>query len=495
MKKTIKYSLSLMTLAMTGWLGACTEVHVEAPELPDLPKVSNLKAEVSNRVVTVSWQLPASSLKISGVTLKVNNGSTVALDANTTSYTVYGQPMEMEYMYTVKVNYEGGYVSEGVSTIATVPYEQLANLTSFSVTGLEKRNVTFSWTLPSASGITGVWVGIDGEESGTVFNISEYPDGATLGGQKTGVDLKYRAKVVYDNAYYSDGVVVNTALPLMETRVGFLLLADSPANLPDDDEIAAAAWFSDNYVDTDKGDFIPVADLGSIDFDEYGVIWISVDRVGLELGWQHLPENLVNDATLGLLRAYGANGGSFYLSNMATQMTVPLNIVPENMPVNLFGSGDGDPNNADLWSINPHLGWIFQNEGQYYDRTSHAIYAGLEFEMVNGYEYSSLPLEGGVGKEDHNSMWDLNPYWHDAGDPAPNCVAWWENTTNSTVLAVWGQVADHCVAGMVEFNANPNHGKCVAMGLGAYEWNVNSGANPYQGNIENLTENILNYLK
>lgn len=494
MNKIMKYTLSLAGMAMAGIMGGCSDFKPEAPELPDLPKVSNLQATVANRVVTLSWQLPSSSLKVTGVDVKVNNNQTVGLDGTTTTYSVYGQPMDVEYMYTVKLRYEGGYVSEGVSTIATVPYEQLADLSSFTVAGQEKRNITFAWSLPSAAGITGVWVGLDGEDSGTVFDINEYPDGATLGGQKTGVDLKFRAKVVYDNAYYSEGVVVNTALPAMETRVGMLLLADTPAELPDDDEVAAAAWFYDNYVSTGKGDFIKISDLASIDFDEYGVIWISVDRVDMQLGWQNLPEDLVKASTLDLLRAYGANGGSFYLSNMATQMAVPLNIVPENMPINTFGNGAGG-DNGDLWSINTHLGWVFQAEGQYYDRTSHAIFQGLKFEDVNGYPYSSLPLLGGNYKEDHNSLWDINPYWHEAGDPAPNCVAWFESVTNSQVLAVWGQVQDHCIAGMVDFNANATHGKCVAMGLGAYEWNVNNGTNPYQGNIEKLTDNILNYLK
>lgn len=495
MKAIKKYSQYLMALAIAGFMGSCTDIATETPELPDLPTVSNLQATISNRVVNLSWTLPSTSMTIEGVTVKVNNGQEVTLDGSQTTYSVVGQPMEDEYLYTVKVRYSGGYVSQGQSVIATVPYEELANLASFTVAGFEKRNVTFSWTLPNVSGITGVWVGLDGEENGTVFDIKDYPTGATLGGQKTGVDLKYRAKVIYDGYYYSNGVVVNTALPAMEVRVGYLLLAETPGDLTDDDELAAASWFNDNYVETDKGDFIPVAELPNIDFDEYGVIWIEVDRVGLERGWENLPANLVSSQTLDALRAYGLNGGSLYLANMATQLTVPLNIVPENMPINLFGSGDGDPNNADLWSINPHLGWIFQADGQYYDRASHAVYAGLEFEMVNGYAYSSLPLLGGTGKEDHNSMWDLNPYWNEAGNPAPNCVKWFENTTNSQVLAVWGQVADHCVAGMVDFNANAVHGQCIAMGLGAYEWNVNSGVNPYQGNIEKLTENILNYLK
>ena len=70
-----------------------------------------------------------------------------------------------------------------------------------------------------------------------------------------------------------------------------------------------------------------------------------------------------------------------------------------------------------------------------------------------------------------------------------------EVTTNSLVLATWGHVRDHCVAGLVEFYSNSEHGRCIANGFAAYEWNQNSGENPYQHNVEQLTLNILDYLK
>ena len=482
-------------MAMAGMMVACTDVKVEAPELPDLPTVSNLKASVANRVVTLDWSLPTTSLGIEGVTVKVNNSQEIYLEGERTQYNIMGQPMEDEYMYTIKVNYRGGYVSPGQTVFATVPYVELANVTDLEVVNIEGRTVTLAWNLPDASGITGVYVGLDGNDITNFQYFEGNVETVTLTKQPNGQHVNYRVCVQYDNAYTSSGEVCPADVEYVESKVGFLLLGDSLADLEDDDEKAAAAWYQDNYVATEKGVFIPVADLPNIEFDEYGMIWIMVDRVGLDPGWKNLPASLVSTATINALKEYGAQGGNLYLSNMATQLTVPLEFVPESMPVNIFGSGAGDPNNGDLWSINPHLGWVFQDINQYYDRASHAVYAGLEFEMVNGYEYSSLPLEGGMGKEDHNSMWDLNPYWHEAGDPAPNCVAWWENTTNSQVLAVWGQVGDHCVAGMVDFKDNDVHGRCIAMGLGAYEWNVNGGVNPYQGNIEKLTENIINYLK
>ena len=498
MKKTIIKSFALSALALAGMLTSCSDFKPEmTPDVPNLPTVTNLKSDVSDRVVTISWAYPSTSLEIDGVNVIVNNNTDypVQLDKGATSYSVKGQPMETEYMYTVKVRYKSGssnYMSEGQTTYATVPYEQLANLTSFQISGVEGRAVTFSWSYPSAAGITGVRIGIDGQDSWTTFDAGS--TSGTLKGQPTGQDLKYRAQVIYDEAYYSDGVVVDTNLPEIETRTGFLLLANSPADLPDDDEVAAAAWYYDNYVSTNKGDFIKVEDLATIDYDLYGVIWIMVDRKGLERGWENLPSELVSSSTIEALKAYTANGGSFYLSNMATQLTVPLGIVPENMPINTFASGDGGWGD-DVWTINPYLGWDFQGTDNFYDRTSHAVYAGITMEDPNGYGYVSVPLIGPGEREDHNSMWDLNPYWGEAGNPAPNCVKWFENATNSLVLATWGHVRDHCVAGMVDFSANAIHGRCIANGFAAYEWNQNSGPNPYQQNVEKLTENILNYLK
>ena len=90
------------------------------------------------------------------------------------------------------------------------------------------------------------------------------------------------------------------------------------------------------------------------------------------------------------------------------------------------------------------------------------------------------------------AFWDCNIYGRGS---YPDVIANFEATTGSLVLATWGHVRDHCVAGLVEFYANANHGRCIANGLAAYEWNQNSGPNPYQHNVEQLTSNILNYLK
>lgn len=364
-----------------------------------------------------------------------------------------------------------------------VPELQKASDVAASVTG---RTVTLSWTLPPQEGITGVLVSRDG---GTA---TEYPAGTTtctMKGQPMDRDLIYTVKVKYDDKYVSEGTSVSVKVPYVASKMAYLLTAETYADLPDDDERAAAEWFSKQ----ENAQFIHISDIAALDPDIVSVIWIEIDREGQAPGWENLPGGLSDDATIAALRDYSANGGSIYLSNMATQLTVPLGMVPENMAPTIFGNGPGGEG-TDVWVLNPFLGVDFKDGGDqgYYDRSAHAIYKGLTLEDPNNYGYLTLPLIGPGHREDHNCMWDCNIYGKGS---MRDVISYFEATTNSLVLATWGHVRDHCVAGIVEFYANDTHGRCLANGLAAYEWNQNSGPNPYQHNIEQLTLNILNYLQ
>ncbi|MEG0701218.1 MAG: DUF4960 domain-containing protein, partial [Muribaculaceae bacterium] len=125
-----------------------------------------------------------------------------------------------------------------------------------------------------------------------------------------------------------------------------------------------------------------------------------------------------------------------------------------------------------------------------YDHRTHPLFANMK--TSNQYDHETFLMIGPGQREDHNCMWDLNSYGFVGGT---NIVASFEATTQSTVLATWGHVTDYCCAGLVEFAPNNDYkGRCIAMGLAAYEWNQNSGKNEYQSNIELLTKNCLDYL-
>jgi hypothetical protein len=89
-------------------------------------------------------------------------------------------------------------------------------------------------------------------------------------------------------------------------------------------------------------------------------------------------------------------------------------------------------------------------------------------------------------------MWDLTTFSY-SGDP--NIVVNFETENNATVLATWQQVTDYQYAGIVDFHETGSYGECIAIGVAAYEWNQNSGTNPYQANIRRLTKNALDKLK
>ena len=72
--------------------------------MPALQKASDLKAEINGYTVNLSWVLPQSN-DIEGVLLIQNDNMSnpIRLDGRATDYSVVGQPMDEEYLYTVKV--------------------------------------------------------------------------------------------------------------------------------------------------------------------------------------------------------------------------------------------------------------------------------------------------------------------------------------------------------------------------------------------------------
>ncbi|MDE7159481.1 MAG: DUF4960 domain-containing protein [Muribaculaceae bacterium] len=485
MKNVFKYALALLAVAVSGLLTGCGEYEPKGfEEVPDLPTVSNLKAEIQGHDINVSWTLPAGN--VTGVQF-IRNGrvsSPVMLPADATSYVIKGQPMGEEGMYTVKVCYDDKYVSRGVTAYATLPVEELAGVSSLKA-DVNRRTVTLTWALPTSTAVTGVRVYRDGDVAGAV----SLPADATsyvFKSQPMEQELTYTVEAMYDTYYPSVAASSTITLPYVPTQMGFLQLS----GMTDDDEVAAANWFRSQ---PDATFVTPAQLLAGLDPEEISVLWIEIDRVGLPMGWTNLPEEVSSDAAIAALKAYSAAGGSLYLANMATQLTVPLGFVPQDWAPTVYGNGDGGTGD-DVWVINPYLGWDFRNGADqgFYDRTEHAVFKGLTLEDPNGYGYQNLPLIGPGQREDHNCLWDCNIYGR--GD-YPDVIANFEAVTGSQVLATWGHVRDHCVAGLVDFYASPVHGRCIANGLAAYEWNQNSGANPYQKNIEGLTSNILNYLK
>lgn len=494
MKKLLKYGVALAIMALPGIFTSCSEFTPTGyEEVAELPTISNLRASVNNKIVDLSWNLPANMSEVVGLRLLKNAdlASAINLDPTFTSYQVEGQPMQEEVVYTVKVIYTDERLSPGVSVSAVVPYEELADVTNLKI-NVSGRTVNLSWTLPNALGITGVRVShnIVGESIDDVYEFASDATSAQLTSQPMGVDNEYTVQVVYDKYYPSPGIKEIGSVQYYEPKMGYLMTASSPDALPSDSERMAANWFSAQ----ENAEFISPDQISSLDVDIYSVLWVNVERIGLEAGWQNLPYEISNDATMEALRNYTQKGGSLFLTSQATQLCEPLGVVPEGYNPNMFGSG-GYGEGGDVWYINPYLGWDFQdpsNPQGFYDRSGHQVFQGLNWDY-DAYDYPAIPLAGMGMRTDNNNMWDCNVYGN--GGYA-DVIINFENVTGSTVLATWGHVRDHCVAGLVDFNPVPSvHGRCMACGFSAYQWYDNNGNNTYQSNIEGLTLNILKYLQ
>lgn len=357
---------------------------------------------------------------------------------------------------------------------------------------VEGKTVTLNWTLPADDDKSGV----DVFRNNSLLQSLGIVNTATFKLQPAKTDLLYTVKVKYADGRVSEGNSVKVYIDAEPAKVAMLLPVDNEADL-DDDEAAALAWFKNTY--GDKGIVLTpqnVKSMSAVSRDNYSMVWIQIDRVGLELGWDKLPAAIVDADVIAKLKTFAQEGGNLLLTKHATQLVAAIGRIDNELAPRLFSAGEGGQG-GDIWTTNAVIG---SSQDPKYDHTSHAIFQNLEVlsagDPVNNYDHDSYPLEGPGMREDHNCMWDLNAYDLPSKVPtAKNVVNAYEQLTNSTVLSTWGHVTDYCCGGIIEFNATSDYPcKIICNGLNSYEWNQNSGINPYQGNIEKLTKNSIDYL-
>jgi len=283
-------------------------------------------------------------------------------------------------------------------------------------------------------------------------------------------------------------------------RFGIIIDANSVDEIDNYQEYAAAAYFVKENPD---GVVITPGENSQIDARKLDCIWIHIDRLNIGPGYANLPATFNNAATIGALKKFVADGGNLLLTKHATQLLVPIGRIDNKFAPGIFGDGDGGTG-SDIWTIQAHIGLdnMDIDPSQYYDRTSHPIYAGLEVVEAHhpraNFDTETYPMEGtadgsDMHREDHNCMWDLNAYSYSAD--GKNTVEKFQDENNAIVLGTWGHVKDYAVAGMVEFKpTDAVKGHIIANGFAACEWSPRVGVNAYHSNIEKLTSNSLSYL-
>lgn len=356
---------------------------------------------------------------------------------------------------------------------------------------VDGRDVTLSWTLPADENKSGVDVYRNNLLLANLGLVNSY----FMERQPARVDLLYTVKVRYNDDRVSEGTSTKVYIDQEPAKVAMLIAANSESELQDDDEIAAVNWFKETY--GDDGKVLTPDDISQLNPTDYKALWIQIDRVGIGYGVNNLPACITADNVIAQLKNYIKQGGNVLLTKHATQLIVPMGRLDSKFAPGLFSDGEGGEG-TDIWTTNAFIG---SAEGKAkYDHRGHDIFMGMDVlpanDPVDNYDHESYPLEGPGFREDHNCMWDLNAYGLPALVPtAENVVDAFQTYNNAVVLATWGHVTDYCCAGIVEFNPTSEiQGKVLAIGLSAYEFKQNSGTNQYQGNIEKLTKNSIDYL-
>jgi hypothetical protein len=458
------YNILLCSLAVILFT-ACSDVRYESQgEKPST--VEGLTVENKDGDIYVNWTLPEGA---SASIVKYNDDNEMTI-ASTTTFEVFSNAeVNTEHIITVKAVYSDGRISEGITHRTTIEgTEPVNNLSA----GRDGNTIVLEWSLSASNTATNidiVWnnntpVSIDASQ--TSYVISDVSSEQTYN-----IGIRTRNSQIKSHYIY---------VTVKSQKIAYLMAVESADAIVDDDERASYDWFKTTYAD---GDILTPTSVISTDLNTYSLIWLHVDRVGLLVGANKLPSTLITNDVVEALSAFYKEGGSLLLTNHATQYITSLGRIAADRNPGIFGSGAGGTG-TDVWSINANIGMI-------YDNTSHPIFKNME--TINTYAYPTFPLIGPGQREDHNCMWDLNAFTYSVS--GADVVDKFQKENQAKILATWGQVVDFCCAGIIEFSPTQTYkGRCIAIGLAAYEWNQNNNVNIYQNNIELLTKNAVQYL-
>ena len=118
-------AIAVLLLTAAAVFTSCTPVEPELPANANLPKARNLSYtnEPGTRTVVLSWQLDADST-MAGIQITKNGLNPLEIDSVVNTYTVRHVVPNQDVLYTVKVRYKNGMVSEGTSVNVHIRFDQ-----------------------------------------------------------------------------------------------------------------------------------------------------------------------------------------------------------------------------------------------------------------------------------------------------------------------------------------------------------------------------------
>ncbi len=307
-------------------------------------------------------------------------------------------------------------------------------------------------SLPGNTDLTGVSFVVEAPDGVSVTPAS----GSTL-------DLTQTVEVIADNGssqrYYQ---IKATLLP---SKVAFIGDGATIDGISDDDAQEAAQWAEQTYGEDFV--YIPFAELSDETLNGVNVILYVHDQVGSSAQ----PAALLNK--LNVLSKFYVQGGQIVAGSHGTGIVEELGRDPSGLRT-IIGTGAGGEN-PDVWGVG------FTNSP-----VANILTDGVQLN-ANG----QVPVIDGGFKEDHNSMWTMDPL------AAPKYASF-QSAYDAEVLATWDwNVASQGTGGIILWLPSGRfNGTILTIGIGGMEWRMNDGReNAYGQNIRTIYKNGIDYLK
>ena len=458
---------AIVAIIMGAFISCSYDREIEPAAAPVIPSVENLQVELVGDTAVVTWDNPTYEGNIT-TRINYNNGvENINVPVSTFEYGIID--VNIDYFFTVKLQDDEGNYSLGETV--NLHREGPKAVTNFK--GVQDgTNVNLSWNLPEEE-IYGIRLMIDSEEIILPADATSY----SFENDEYG-NYSFQLNAMDAEGNPSPSKYLNFTVGA--TRIGYLGTAPDVGSISDDDEAASANWLFDNYPDAEYIQFSDIEE--GLDLSEFRILWWHYDN---DTNNAELPVEATSEEVVSAIAEFHRDGGGLLLNTHAVQYLWTLGRMTPNFGT-AIGAGEGF-NNPDTWGVNINI-------GRAHDKSSHAIYEGLEANNIDGRKVISLLGPG--WKEDHNYVFvDLPAYYgYGNGDEAAYSTISEENQIN--ILGTWDGIADYFMMGIFETLPNEEFaGTAIGIGLGSFEWNQNNGENQFQDNIETITKNALDYLK
>ncbi|KAF0128860.1 MAG: putative lipoprotein [Bacteroidetes bacterium] len=478
MKKKINHIVTMLfLLTLVGSLGSCNKDRTEL-DMEKAVEITQFTIDGRNGIIdqesaTILIKMPAGTTLLSDLTpqLSVSAGASIRPAS--------GEAIDL----TNPVDY---FVSSGnVYKKYRVSAEVLAaKILSFSINGvsgiIDEAALTITIPLPYGTNLTALTPTIALAEENSISPAS-------------GTSLDFSSPVVFTltSGTLSVQYTVSTSIAVtpdvskgpIGNKIAFLGTSASVQTLPDDDELAAATWFFNEFPEAEYISWTQVM-AGLVNIYHYKTIWWHYDAA-LEL-----PYEATHEAVKGIFGDYMKDGGNLFFSGHACQYFWSIGRL--NRSYNMAIGTGGGFENGDTWTIGVNLPGV--------DNRNHPIYQGLTFDESDG--FFTFPVIGPGYREDHNHVIVEVAANHGYPNNHPGAYVAFTETNSVAWLGVWGGIRDYYMAGVLELLPNETFkGKGIYIGIGGIEWNQNeqgtinpAGINAYQENIQLMARNSINYL-